>query len=355
MRPLLRRTRLMPSESLSSLLERLALRNYYPGVRTITQICDQQRKLSLDRDNLACPNRMETFVQIAQLTGIAPEALFNASPHRFAPLLTSYQQIQVDWIEEVPKTILSPTNAQNYLHPISVAQYCPVCLKVSAYHHLDWIPVATTMCPEHLCLLVKACPRCGAHLSVQEVVRRRCRACWADLCTAQAGSVAEDVLSVCAQRILRCWFLEKIPDPQWLFRCGFPTATPSSLYHLLENLLKQILTCQKEWSILPDPFNSLAKQVSSRTRCLHRLSPKQIYSLYKVAFTGLMNWPQGLFQVLDAYGGYFLPHLTASTRLQRLEQIQQEWALPAWQERDYDFLQEAFASYLQMRNLSEQP
>jgi hypothetical protein len=347
--PLLRRTRLLPGESLPSLLERLVQRNYYPHVRTLAHI----GSASTDRDNLAYPSRIETFIQIAQLTGIAPDELFNASQQRFAPLLTPRHQtpMQMGWIGGASKIILSPIVAKNHLHPASVAHYCPLCLKISAYHHLNWVPIATTVCLEHLCLLVNACPQCGKHLSVSEVVKRRCGACWANLCAAQVIPVADDALGICAQRMVQNWLWDSSLDPEWSTGSGFPATSPIQLYHLLENLFWQLLTCYREWPLLPPPFDGLAEHIPSPTRRLHYLSPKQIYCLYRVAFTGLMNWPMGLFQVLDACSGYFIPALSVSIRLKRLEMIQSEWCQPAWQEGETDFLQKAFADYLLARNL----
>jgi hypothetical protein len=64
-----------------------------------------------------------------------------------------------------------------------------------------------------------------------------------------------------------------------------------------------------------------------------------------------MTWPMGLFQVLDACSGYFIPAVSVSIRLKRLEMIHSEWFQPAWQEGENDFLQKAFADYLLARNL----
>jgi hypothetical protein len=86
--PLLRRTQLLPGESLVSLLERLTLLNYYPTRLTLDHICRHRLKIPADKDDLTRPKWAETFQQLSDLTKISPEALYAASLHRFAPCLT---------------------------------------------------------------------------------------------------------------------------------------------------------------------------------------------------------------------------------------------------------------------------
>ena len=351
--PLLRRTQLLSGESLPSLLERLVQCNYYPNTGTLARICAKHLKCSTDRDNLVCPSRVETFVQMAQLMGISPDALFNASQHRFASFLIPRQPtpMEMECIDGESKLFLSPLVAKKHLHPASVAHYCPMCLKISAYHHLSWTLMTTTVCLEHLCLLVKACPHCGKHLSVLEVVKRRCGACWADLCAAEVVFMGDDALGIGMQRVLYDWLWDIDPNPEWFASCGFPAVSPDLLYHLLENLIWQMLACHREWSVLPDPFHGLAGDIPSVSRRLDYLSPRQMYALFRAAFLGIMNWPVGLFQVLDACAGYFVLTLTVSSRLKRLETIQRQWSQPAWQGTEYGFLKKAFADYLLTHDL----
>ena len=85
---LLRRTQLLPGESLPSLLERLAQLNYYPHSGVLGWICRERIGDSAPQNNIARPKQAQTFFQLAQLTQISPEELFAASDHRFAPKST---------------------------------------------------------------------------------------------------------------------------------------------------------------------------------------------------------------------------------------------------------------------------
>ncbi len=351
--PLLRRTQLFPAELLPSLLARLVQYNYYPNMRTLTYICSGHSKYLVGRDNLAYPRQAETFVKLAQLTGIAPEMLFNASQNRLALLLSPQPPLTVpiNWMEDDTRMIFSGQMAKKHLHTASLTQYCPICLRASAYHRVEWWLVATTVCTEHCCLLVNACPQCGQHLSIREVVRRRCGACLADLCAAPVTSIAEDELGLCSQRLIHNWFWETGSAPEPLSTGRFPAMAPILLYHILENLFCQLLTHHREWHFLPSPFCDLLENIPSSNRRLRYLSPKMLYCLYKVAFTGLFDWPCGLFNILDACCGHFIPNFPVSGRLQRLILIQQECLHMARHAGDFDLVQQVFTDYVTMRNL----
>ena len=67
--PLLRRSKLLPGESLPSLLERLAKLNYYEHSRVIENIC-RIRTGNRYVDNAARPKSAQTFLQLARLTRV---------------------------------------------------------------------------------------------------------------------------------------------------------------------------------------------------------------------------------------------------------------------------------------------
>ncbi len=127
---LLRRTQLLPGKSLASVLERLTQLNYYPSARTLQQICRNCLEAPANQDELRLPRWVETFLQLADLTHIAPEELFAASDHRFAPFLTSPQQppVEIPWTGLTSKAISTSNLAQGRLRSPSAVQYCPHCL-----------------------------------------------------------------------------------------------------------------------------------------------------------------------------------------------------------------------------------
>jgi hypothetical protein len=151
---LLRRTQLLPGESLASLLERLTLLNYYASSHTLQQICRSRLEAPANQDDLRLPKWAETFLRLADLTRVSPEELYAASNHFFAPSLTLPQQMatEIPWIGSTSKSILTSNLAWGRIRSPSAAQYCPHCLKSAAYHRLSWAPISSTICLEHNCL-----------------------------------------------------------------------------------------------------------------------------------------------------------------------------------------------------------
>lgn len=346
-RPLLRRSPLLPGESLPSLLERLVVGNYYPHLGALQRICFGR---TVHQDNLGLPYEQETFLRLADLTRLAPEALFAASSHRFAALLTPPHEtpLQIPWGDGTAKTLLPPAYAHGRLRPVSAAQFCPLCLKTAPYHRLAWMPVAAALCLEHHCLLVAHCPGCQKPVSVGEIVRDRCRVCDIALSTTSPGCVTEDALGRCAQQVVQFWWGTAAFPGEY----GLPDQPPASLFRLLERLGRHLLHVWKAWPALLPPLNDLAEHFPYPAGFRQRIPPQQMYPLQRAAFSGIANWPQGLFQFLDAYRGGAAadPHSTTYLNgLQRLELLRRDWfplSDPA-----YKFVQPRFIEYLLKRHL----
>ena len=341
---LLRRTQLFPGESLVSLLERLTLLNYYASSRTLQQICHSRLKSPANQDDLRLPKWAETFCQLADLTCISPEKLFAASNHHFAPFLTLPQQrpAEIPWIGSTSKAILIPSLTLKRIRSPSAAQYCPRCLKSAAYHRLSWVPIASTVCLEHGYLLTSQCHQCHKPISVHEIVRQRCRNCQADLSAADVVSVEDDELGILSQQAIQSWLVcGWVVEPSDL-----PSQHPAVLYCFLEYLSRRLLHCQKDWPSLPAPLDGLNTLIIPSVYWSQSLTPDGMFRLLKAAFTGVTNWPNGLFQFLDAYCGD--PPLNDE---QRLRSFQRDWFQSAWKNPNCEFRQQGYVSYLLARNL----
>ena len=83
---LLRRSPLLPGESLSSLLARLTRLNYYDSPTTIEWLCQRGSEIH-GSVSLTLPVHARMFERVTKLTQIDPADLYAATPHRFAEVL----------------------------------------------------------------------------------------------------------------------------------------------------------------------------------------------------------------------------------------------------------------------------
>lgn len=341
---LLRRTPLFPGESLVSLLERLTLLNYYASPRTLQQICRNRLESPANQDDLHLPKWAETFFRLADLTHIAPEELYAASNHRFTPCLTlpHQQVVELPWDGATCKALLPPNQMYGRIRASSTAQYCPHCLKNAAYHRVSWLPMVSTLCLEHRCLLTSQCPACHKPVSIQEIVRKRCHICQADLSAAKPPLLEGDEGGLFSQKAIQAWLVQGwvAPSPT------LPSQHPAVLYGFLEYLARRLLTRYKDWPALPAPLDSLAPHLFSSPAWSQTLAPEGLFPLLRAAFTGVAHWPQGLFQFLDAYCGG-----APSAAQQPLRALQRDWFQAPWTQPAFGFIQQAYVGYLLSRRL----
>ena len=355
--PLLRRAPLLPGESLASLLERLTHLNFYPNSRFWRAIgCGCLTSLAIEEE-LTQPTCLKTFQQLGRLTGLPLDELYAASDHRFAALLVPLGQTarQMPWLENTFRACLELRRTQEHLRSNITTQFCPLCLKAGPYQRLSWIPRAAAICLEHRCLLTDRCHRCWRRTSVAELVSRQCANCGADLRRARRVSIAHDTLGILSQQIIQAWFQVADLPAKVITACGLPFQPSSVLYHLLHLLARQLLNGKAEWRNLSYPLNGLANPIAASIDPPRYLTPEQAYFLYRSAFAGLLNWPEGLFRVLDVYGGYEETCPRAPTRPKCLRRAQRDWLATDWHGSPLAFVQQAFVDYLLARQISFLP
>jgi hypothetical protein len=348
-RPLLRRTQLRPNESLYSLLERLAQLNFYPHARMLDQICRERQDNPALRDALARPQQAQTFLHLAELTRLSPDALFAASDHRFASILPSLKKTPTSmaWPDAAAKPTLASSVAQHHLCSATAARFCPLCVQDDAYHRLNWIPVAAAACLDHQCLLHDCCPQCRAPVPVSAIITGRCRACQADLGSAPVISLAADAVGMLAQQVIQ-HLLALALAPDLPAESALPGQPAAVCYHLLEGLCRSLRSCRAEWGNLPAPLDGLGQHIPLPFERSSRLTPVQAYHLYRVAFTGIWHWPHGLFRFLDAYVQRN-PVARASKTCVRLGMLWHIYFRRAWWHPEFEFAHQALTTYMSDR------
>ena len=350
-KPLLRRTTLLPAESLASLLERLTQLNFYDDLCLIRTIGRERLATQNIVDDLTQPTHVETFQQLATLTQLSLDDLYTASDQRFAAWLDPLDQTAQPmlWPDRTTRPRVNPRWARAQLRTSETTQFCPLCLKAAAYHRVSWIPRAAAICLEHLCLLTDHCPRCWKPTTVADLVYCRCLNCEADLRRARRVSIAHDSLSVRSQQAIQHWLgVADVPDETWA-ACHLPPRPPHVLYQLLQLFAQQLVKGQVDWPNLPSPLNGLANSVAATIESDRALRPEQAYFLYRSAFAALLDWPDGLHRWLDAYGGCQETAPQNLMRPQRIREVQREWLNADWGDAPLAFVQREILNYVLKR------
>lgn len=340
---LLGRTPLPPDESLPSLVIRLDQLNYddSPGIlpRIIREGIGEQPFL---RDQVMFPRRAMMFQRIASITGVNISEIYTSSNHHFAEVLTPPEQtIEFEEITGgAPASLLAHPLAAKQLRPAHAGQFCPACLREAAYHRLVWMPLAVSACLKHRCLLMNRCKRCGRAVSIQSIVETRCCRCGDHLAEIELIPLENDA-GLPFQHVLQSWFMENItPDGLHLL----PQESPRVLYRVVDGLQWAARMLEgSEWPYLHHidigpPLGQLKGQVA--------LTPNTYYCLYATASRGIMNWPEGFYQFLDAY----------RTQMRRLKapaggpkadlgNLYTQWMQDYWQHPAFEFVHSAFERY----------
>ena len=186
-------------------------------------------------------------------------------------------------------------------------------------------------------------------------MNRRCSNCQADLRRTHVVSIAHDALGILSQQVIQSWFTVADLPVEVIESSHLPPQSPAALYRLLHLLARQLLNGQAEWPNLPRPLNGLANSIAAAIDVQRYLTPEQAYFLYRSAFAGLLNWPEGLFRVLDAYGGCDETGTQAPTRPKCLQRVQHDWLATDWHDSPLAFVQHALLDYVLKRHLPLAP
>ena len=337
---LLRRSPLLPGESLSSLLARLARLNYYDPPTIIEWLC--QRGLEIHgRESLALPVHARMFERIAKLTQIDPAELYAATPHRFAEVLrapeTETQSL------ELPSDMIMPRLARGIaskqIQPTCRAKFCPDCLQESPYHRLIWAHVMSAACLKHKRLLANQCPICHRSVNIRAVVYNRCQHCRADLSVTHTPVAGRDDFGLLGQTILQAWLLGKPVDTTSL---GIPDQPLAVLWRVVEGLRFCVMGCSPEWGYMHRMMTTVLTRWPNE---LTKITPLHAYCLHATALKGIVNWPDGFYDFLQAYPLREARKASGSL-MADFGNLYGSWLERRWRHPAFQFVQEAFNQFL---------
>src|SRR5258708_31750373 len=173
--PLVRRSHLLPGESLPSFMIRLAALNHYSSSLTLQQMCSNYLLTNAGkRDSMDWPCLPETYTILATMTRCDPSILYKASSHCYASILTPPATVREIPVMRLPNgnkvLLLKKWVIRQHFRNARYAVYCPKCLRENLYHRSLWQVNAVSACTRHRCLLVDSCPGCNKFVSLRDVV-----------------------------------------------------------------------------------------------------------------------------------------------------------------------------------------
>jgi len=311
---LLRRTPLLPGESLESLLLRLAVLNHYSVPGLLFGLIRHARPVHFN-DAHWFPREAEVFTVLSELTALPVEQLKQATPHRFTPIFAPGENM-------VPNGFWAST----HLHPRTETQYCPRCLAEAPHpcHRLAWSLQTVTACLSHHCLLHQRCPACGGKLPVAAVVNAVCPVCRADL--RRCAAVSLDEPGRLAQQVIQSWFglVDTPPD------VTLPDLPPHSLYKLTLDLAGLLAPVDPAWDFFSPGLTGPHRDTTA-------------------AIKSLIDWPASFHALLDACrrrpGRLPSPAITHEFGTLYTHGLEKLW-------RDLAPVQQAFDDYVRQNGLN---
>jgi hypothetical protein len=178
---------------------------------------------------------------------------------------------------------------------------------------------------------------------VGDLFAGECARCGFELTTSPTISLAADEFGLFSQAIIRSWFDLRSPassqdSPK------LPDQPPAILYCLLDGFRRTIMKIRTGWTYLyqsPCQLESVFFPVRGKAD----LTPPNAYLLYTTAFRGLLNWPQGFYEFLEAYRGRD-GREAGSSIPRELGSLYYRWLEGHWKSTPFRFVQETFDQYL---------
>lgn len=269
-RSLLRRSPLLPGESLSSLVARLAILNGYSSLSILERLFQSYYFV-----RGACFLQEDELIRLAVLTGIPYDDLLDSSDVHFRQ-----KPSRVSCSDE------SFSSGVIAFRPTQATWYCPKCLAEVAYHRLIWRPISSAVCLKHACQLVNNCPQCKRPVSIYDVVLKRCSYCHRDLSKVNTVGLQGSEQGLLAQTTMQKWLNNcSVPNLNW------PQQDPLVLCLLAEGLAFGIVYFSLHHTH-PGIQNLTCKNGGKRN-LMQQLSPLEVIQVYSLAVQYMVNWPEG--------------------------------------------------------------
>ena len=335
-RPLLRRCRPVPDESLPSYLVRLSRFNYYDQAKQVVSLYRLAPNKYL-YNSVSKPSTAEMFFRLRTLTQLSSVELYALTLHRLAPTLTPIGRATetLEFADFLGPKLSGTQNRR--VRSDQKAQFCPECQDGEIRHRLTWFAKLTTVCLEHRLLLQDTCPGCGSFVQILSVAEGACGRCGTNLALAPRLSVADDCVGLSAQAAVQRWLLGAALE---LNDLNLPKASPQALCELLTVLRNATLRLGAEWPFIH--HNERFVPTFRKEMRANQKNPTQAYLLMVAAFKALINWPDGFHAFLDAFRASSLAEGVANS----FGTLHSVFLARNWQNSKMVFVQDAYRNYL---------
>lgn len=318
LKPLLRRSPLLPGESLASFVARLARLNGYPSSAFLLRLCCPE--YPVQKGSLL---KTENLERLAVLTGIPADELWAVSDVGFGQVVG----LRDRWTDPFPRWT-------GLIRPLPRVWYCPACLAEAAYHRSIWCPVSSAVCLRHTCLLIDRCPVCHRPVTADDLIRWHCGACFADLRQTVPVAIPTHGQAWLAQTLLQSWQIggdATQPD--------FPQHSPRILCRMADGLALGIAYFSQHGAQIPN-LPKFSCKFYALDRVLQHLTPLQSFHIYATAIQCMVNWPEGFRRFLS----WCEPDPKRDLQ-RKLKFLISYWADKLWNGRSFRFIWEAFHEF----------
>ena len=358
---LLRRSPLLPGESLSSLLARLVQLNGYETLNTfrllvLPELAGRRSYKQENWDNLHRPFRQRTYERLASATKLNPLELYAATEHSMGLVITPpEQELETIALEGVDGKLQSVPIISNRVifhqfYTASATQYCPLCLREddTPYHRLLWSVRCIAACTRHEVVLMDKCAECRSAVQVRDVVAGACRKCNAEFAKASPISVAGDQIGLLSQQLLQTWLLGE-QTSCYPRDHAVPQQPPRVMYRLVQGLANTVWWAKAGWDFIHQ-LSGCSTELALPNSGPVKASSDQMYRIYATAVKSIMDWPSNFFTFLSGYCTRTRAERDnprkKDTLLANLGPLYDRWLLKKWQSPGFAFVQEAFDLFL---------
>lgn len=339
---LINRPRILDGEALNSYQIRLTRANYYdpPGLlSTLIRKPMGDVGLRTRTDLLA---NADVFRLFSQLSHVDIETLYQATLHRFAPMLMCQDDIKsIELTNGIRKSLLSPHIAAKTTFKQADLPYCPLCLGENALFKLIWSINRVVVCLDHNCLLVRGCPTCGKGLTIDEIVNVQSKCCHVNLVEVESFFL-RDEFSLTSQKIIQDRLMCVTSTLNNTLR--LPNVSPYVFFRTLDGLKSILAQLGIRWEYFDIP-TGIELQSIGDFKVRYEKTFRRALVLCITAFNILIDWPHNFYQFLDRYQfrkGRKLSYVMSKD----FGLLLGTWLDKNWQSESFGVIQQAFNQYL---------